>query len=73
VGVQDRNADVAVEALGPPPPAGGGGGPPPRRPHRRHQRRYATLLGRLGPALDGPGTLADANAWYFILEGTREP
>src|ERR1035441_1158414 len=33
----------------------------------------ATLLGRLGPALDGPGTLADADAWYFILEGTREP
>ena len=21
----------------------------------------------------GPGTLADADAWYFILEGTREP
>jgi hypothetical protein len=37
------------------------------------QLRYATLLGRLGPALDGPGTLADADAWYFILEGTREP
>ena len=36
------------------------------------QLRYATLLGRLGPALDGPGTLADADAWYFILEGTRE-
>jgi hypothetical protein len=31
------------------------------------------LLRRLGPALDGPGTLADADAWYFILEGTREP
>ena len=30
---------------------------------------------RLGPALDGPGTLADADvdAWYCILEGTREP
>ena len=26
------------------------------------QLRYATLLGRLGPALDGPGTLADACA-----------
>src|SRR5207237_5173063 len=37
------------------------------------QLRYATLLGRLGPALDGPGALADADAWYFILEGTREP
>src|SRR5208282_2653070 len=31
------------------------------------QLRYATLLGRLGPALDGPGTLQDADAWYFIL------
>jgi len=37
------------------------------------QLRYATLLGRLGAALDGPGTLADADAWYCILEGTREP
>ena len=37
------------------------------------QLRYATLLGRLGPALDGPGTLAGADAWYCILEGTREP
>jgi hypothetical protein len=37
------------------------------------QLRYATLLGRLGPALDGLGTLADADAWYCILEGTREP
>ncbi len=37
------------------------------------QLRYATLLGRLGPALDGPGTLTEADAWYFILEGTREP
>jgi hypothetical protein len=34
--------------------------------------RYRTLLSRLGPALDRPGTLADADAWYFILEGTRE-
>jgi hypothetical protein len=34
--------------------------------------RYRTLLGRLGPALDGPGRLADADAWYFVLEGTRE-
>jgi hypothetical protein len=37
------------------------------------QLRFATLLERLGPALDGPGTLAEADAWYFILEGTREP
>jgi len=37
------------------------------------QLRYATLLSRLGPALDGPGTLDEADAWYFILEGTREP
>ena len=36
------------------------------------QLRYATLLGRLGPALDGPGSLAGADAWYCILEGTRE-
>jgi len=34
--------------------------------------RYRTLLSRLGPGLDGPGTLRDADAWYFILEGTRE-
>jgi hypothetical protein len=37
------------------------------------QLRYATLLDRLGPALDGPGTLDEADAWYCILEGTREP
>ncbi|HTX26250.1 MAG TPA: hypothetical protein VME19_04425 [Streptosporangiaceae bacterium] len=37
------------------------------------QLRMATLLDRLGPALDGPGTLADADAWYFIVEGTSEP
>jgi hypothetical protein len=36
------------------------------------QLRCATLLGRLGPALDGPGTLQGADAWYCILEGTRE-
>ncbi len=34
------------------------------------QLRYATLIGQ---ALDGPGILADADARYFILEGTREP
>jgi hypothetical protein len=37
------------------------------------QLRYATLLDRLGLAFDGPGTLAGADVWYFILEGTREP
>ena len=37
------------------------------------QLRYATLLTRLGPGLDGPGSLAEADAWYCILEGTREP
>jgi Helicase HerA, central domain len=37
------------------------------------QLRYATLLDRLGPALDGPGRLEDVDAWYLILEGTREP
>jgi hypothetical protein len=37
------------------------------------QLRYAALLDRLGPALDGPGRLDEADAWYFILEGTREP
>ena len=37
------------------------------------QLRFATLLERLGPALDGPGQLTDADAWYFILEGTSEP
>ncbi len=36
------------------------------------QLRFATLLDRLGPALDGPGTLAEADAWYFILEGTSQ-
>ncbi|HEY1916337.1 MAG TPA: hypothetical protein VGH27_12255 [Streptosporangiaceae bacterium] len=35
--------------------------------------RYETLFARLGPALDGPGQLQDADAWYFILEGTAEP
>jgi hypothetical protein len=44
------------------------------RPHLGDiQLRYATLLARLGPALDGPGRLHDADAWYFILEGTSEP
>jgi hypothetical protein len=34
--------------------------------------RYRTLLERLGLALNGPGTIAEADAWYCILEGTRE-
>ena len=43
------------------------------RPHLGDiQLRCATLFGRLGPALDGPGTLAGADVWYCILEGTRE-
>jgi hypothetical protein len=44
------------------------------RPHAGDiQLRYSTLLRRLGPALDGPGHLTDADAWYLILEGTSEP
>jgi hypothetical protein len=43
------------------------------RPHIGDiQLRCATLFGRLGPALDGPGTLGDADVWYCVLEGTRE-
>ena len=34
--------------------------------------RYRTLFRRLGPGLDGPGSLTDADAWYCILEGTAE-
>jgi hypothetical protein len=34
--------------------------------------RFRTLLRRLGPGLDGPGDLGDADAWYCILEGTGE-
>ncbi len=34
--------------------------------------RYRTLFRRLGPGLDGPGELGDADAWYCILEGTAE-
>jgi hypothetical protein len=34
--------------------------------------RFRTLFRRLGPGLDGPGSLADADAWYCILEGTSE-
>jgi hypothetical protein len=34
--------------------------------------RYRTLMERLGPGFSGTATLAEADAWYFILEGTRE-
>jgi hypothetical protein len=34
--------------------------------------RYRTVFRRLGAGLDGPGTFADADAWYCILEGTAE-
>jgi hypothetical protein len=34
--------------------------------------RYRALFRRLGPGLDGPGVLGDADAWYCILEGTSE-
>jgi hypothetical protein len=34
--------------------------------------RYRTLFRRLGPGLDGPGSFADADAWYCILEGTDQ-
>ncbi len=34
--------------------------------------RYRALFRRLGPGLDGPGGLEDADAWYCILEGTTE-
>jgi len=34
--------------------------------------RYRTLLRRLGSGLDGPGSYADADAWYCILEGTAD-
>ena len=49
---------------------------PPSAPPAAHlpdiALRYRTLLDRLGPGFDGTGNLADADAWYFILEGTRE-
>jgi hypothetical protein len=34
--------------------------------------RFRALLRRLGAGLDGPGTFADADVWYCILEGTAE-
>ena len=39
---------------------------------RRHPAPLRHPPGPLGPALDGPGTLADAAVWYFILGGTCE-
>ncbi|HEY1625374.1 MAG TPA: hypothetical protein VGG16_16410 [Streptosporangiaceae bacterium] len=34
--------------------------------------RFRTLWRRLGDGFEGRGTFADADAWYFILEGTAE-
>jgi hypothetical protein len=34
--------------------------------------RYRALFRRLGTGLDGPGSFADADAWYCIVEGTAE-
>jgi hypothetical protein len=34
--------------------------------------RLRTLFRRLGTRLDGPGTFADAAAWYCMLEGTDQ-
>jgi hypothetical protein len=34
--------------------------------------RFRAVFRRLGPGLDGPGGLGDADAWYCILEGTAE-
>jgi hypothetical protein len=34
--------------------------------------RFRTLFRRLGAGLDGPGSYADADAWYCILEGTDQ-
>lgn len=48
-------------------------GPSSARPPPPPPGVNATLLSRLGPALDGPGRLQDTDAWYFILEGTSEP
>jgi hypothetical protein len=35
--------------------------------------RYSVLFDRLGPSLDGSGSLTEADVWYCILEGTAEP
>ena len=45
---------------------------PPRKHLPDIALRYRTLLDRLGPGFDGTATLGEADAWYFILEGTRE-
>jgi len=46
------------------------------RPAARHitdvALRFRTLFRRLGTGLDGPGSYADADAWYCILEGTAD-
>jgi Type IV secretion-system coupling protein DNA-binding domain len=34
--------------------------------------RFRTLWRRLGPGFDGPGQIADADAWYCVVEGTAE-
>jgi hypothetical protein len=34
--------------------------------------RFRTLFRRLGSGLDSPGSFADADAWYCILEGTTD-
>jgi hypothetical protein len=34
--------------------------------------RFRTLWRRLGTGFDGPGGLADADAWYCIVEGTAQ-
>jgi hypothetical protein len=34
--------------------------------------RFRAVFRRLGPGLDGPGGLGDADAWYCIVEGTAE-
>ena len=34
--------------------------------------RFRALFRLLGPGLDGPGSFADADVWYCILEGTAE-
>jgi hypothetical protein len=34
--------------------------------------RFSTLWRRLGDGFEGRSTFADADAWYFILEGTAE-
>ncbi len=34
--------------------------------------RFRSVFRRLGPGLDGPGSFADADVWYCILEGTSQ-